>query len=138
MENVEKLVTYILNLYGIYYTLENSVLTVNFKGTQKDTTAPKVNQSAIIIEYLNEKASKNFKATSEANKKFINARLKDYSEEELKKVIDQKVKDWLGTDFEKYLRPSTLFNATKFEGYLNEANTPTTKENLIEFFSWDD
>ena len=27
----------------------------------------------------------------------------------------------MGTDFEKYLRPATLFG-TKFENYLNEAN----------------
>ena len=39
----------------------------------------------------------------------------------------------MNTDFEKYLRPATLFG-TKFENYLNEANkkTPTAigaKEN---------
>jgi hypothetical protein len=35
-------------------------------------------------------------------------------------VIDNKVKTWKGTEWEKYLRPSTLFNASKFQGYLNE------------------
>ena len=41
-------------------------------------------------------------------------------------MIDSKSREWLGTDFEKYLRPATLFG-TKFENYLNEANkkTPT-------------
>jgi hypothetical protein len=34
-------------------------------------------------------------------------------------VIDKKTKEWLGTQFENYLRPETLFG-TKFEGYLNQ------------------
>ena len=36
-------------------------------------------------------------------------------------VIDTKCDDWLGTDWERYFRPATLFG-TKFENYLNEAN----------------
>ena len=44
--------------------------------------------------------------------------------EDFKKVIDSKSKEWLNTDFEKYLRPATLFG-TKFENYLNEANKKT-------------
>ena len=41
-------------------------------------------------------------------------------------VIDTKCSNWLGTEWERYLRPATLFG-TKFENYLNEANkkTPT-------------
>ena len=34
------------------------------------------------------------------------------------KVIDIKTIDWKGTDYEKYLRPETLFG-NKFESYLN-------------------
>ena len=41
--------------------------------------------------------------------------------EDFKKVIDSKSGEWLNTDFEKYLRPATLFGG-KFENYLNEAN----------------
>ena len=53
---------------------------------------------------------------------FISARLKEgFTVEDFKKVIDVKAKSWVGTDFEKYLRPTTLFG-TKFENYLNEAN----------------
>jgi len=73
-----------------------------------------------VIFYLNSKTGKNFKSDSEANKKFIAARLKSYSIEHIKMVVDLKTKEWLGTNMEKYLRPETLFNATKFEGYVNE------------------
>lgn len=73
-----------------------------------------------IIDYLNEKTSSRFKATK-AYKGFINERLKEgFTKEDFFTVIDNKVATWKGTEWEKYLRPSTLFNASKFQGYLNE------------------
>lgn len=71
-----------------------------------------------IINYLNEKAGTHFRDV-ESNLKFIRARLKDYSEADLKAVVDKKVKEWKGTTMQPYLRPETLFNATKFESYVN-------------------
>ncbi|PKE18692.1 conserved phage C-terminal domain-containing protein [Macrococcoides caseolyticum] len=74
-----------------------------------------------IINYLNDKAGKNFKHTTEANKRLINGRYKDgYTLEDFMKVIDNKVSQWKGTDSEMYLRPKTLFSPSNFEGYLNE------------------
>ena len=77
---------------------------------------------SLVIDYLNKKASTNYRATTKNTQSFINARVKEgYTAEDFKKVIDSKSREWLGTDFEKYLRPATLFG-TKFENYLNEAN----------------
>ena len=45
--------------------------------------------------------------------------------DDFKTVIDKKCDEWIGTEWEKYLRPETLFG-TKFEGYLN---AKTTKKN---------
>ena len=75
-----------------------------------------------IIEYLNVKASKNFKATTPATKKFINGRLAEgYSVEDFKRVIDVKAAQWLNNpEMSAYLRPSTLFAPKNFENYLNE------------------
>ena len=72
-----------------------------------------------ILAYLNEKAGTHFKAV-ESNLRFIRARLDKYTEEDLKRVIDIKIAEWKGTEMAKYLRPETLFNATKFEGYVNQ------------------
>jgi len=73
-----------------------------------------------IISYLNEKTSSRFKATK-VHKGFIQARLEEgFTKEDFFTVIDNKVATWKGTEWEKYLRPSTLFNASKFQGYLNE------------------
>lgn len=71
-----------------------------------------------VIEYLNEKAGTRFKPV-ESNLKFVRARLKDYTIDDLKAVIDKKVKEWKGTNMQVYIRPETLFNATKFETYFN-------------------
>ena len=82
---------------------------------------------SLVIDYLNKKASTNYRATTKNTQSFINARVSEgYTVEDFKKVIDSKSKEWLNTDFEKYLRPATLFGS-KFENYLNEANkkTPT-------------
>ena len=77
---------------------------------------------SLVIDYLNKKASTNYRASTKNTQSFINARVKEgYAVEDFKKVIDSKSREWLGTDFEKYLRPATLFG-TKFENYLNEAN----------------
>ena len=75
-----------------------------------------------VISYLNFKTKSNFKYTSDKTKALIKARIIDgFSLEDFKKVIDNKTSEWSGTDFEKFLRPETLFS-DKFEGYLNQKN----------------
>lgn len=72
-----------------------------------------------VVSYLNDKAGTRYKATSEKTKTAIRARLAEgFTLDDFKTVIDNKCRDWLGTEFEKFLRPETLFG-TKFEGYLN-------------------
>lgn len=71
-----------------------------------------------VLGYLNEKAGTKYKPV-ESNLKFIRARLKDYCADDLKAVVDKKCKEWKGTSMQMYLRPETLFNATKFEAYHN-------------------
>ena len=44
-------------------------------------------------------------------------------------MIDLKTKEWINDpDMRKYLRLSTLFNAEKFEGYLQEAKRVPIKK----------
>lgn len=80
-----------------------------------------------IVEYLNEKAGTQFKTGTESTQKFIQARMNEgFMINDFKNVIDKKCNDWIGTDYEKYLRPTTLFG-TKFEGYLNAPTRKKTK-----------
>lgn len=79
-----------------------------------------------VISYLNEKANSTY-TCSKTNIECISARMKEgYSISDFIIVIDKKVMQWKGTNQEKYLRPITLFQAKKFENYLNE---PEFKEN---------
>lgn len=80
-----------------------------------------------ILDYLNEKAKKNFNHKAEAHRKLIRARWNEgYTIENFKTVIDNKVSQWLGQfdrdnkPLDRYLRPSTLFAQKHFDNYLNE------------------
>lgn len=83
-----------------------------------------------VLGYLNEKAGTKYRPV-ESNLKFIRARLKDYSVADLKAVVDRQVAKWKGTSMQMYLRPETLFNATKFETYHNGLDNK--KENKHNF-----
>lgn len=74
-----------------------------------------------VVQYLNDKAGKHFKASTENTKKHINARLNEgYSLDDFIAVVDKKVQAWKGDpQMDRYLRPETLFGR-KFESYLNE------------------
>lgn len=73
-----------------------------------------------IINYLNNKANTKYRSSSKKTKALIKSRFNEnFTFEDFKKVIDIKTFEWKGTDFEKYLRPGTLFG-TKFEDYLNQ------------------
>ena len=76
-----------------------------------------------IIDYFNEKAGTKYMHTSKSTQAAINARLNDrFSVNDFKAVIDIKVKKWLNDPkMRDYLRPETLFAASHFESYLNEA-----------------
>lgn len=78
----------------------------------------KENKIKEIVDYLNEKISSHYSYKTQKTKLHINARLNEgFTLNDFKTVIDKKVSEWQGTEFEKYLRPETLFG-TKFENYL--------------------
>lgn len=87
-----------------------------------------------VIEYLNLKASKNFKSTTRKTQELIRARLNEnFTEEDFKKVIDIKTAEWKNDKkMQQYLRPETLFG-TKFESYLNQNNQELNINNSIEY-----
>lgn len=89
----------------------------NIRGIRREE---KRTDSNDVLDYLNKSANKNFKPVAQ-NLEFINARLKDFSKEDLIRVIDNKCAEWLRSpDYNKYLRPATLFNASKFAQYAGE------------------
>lgn len=93
------------------------------KSKIKDTTIDE--QARRVLTYLNLKTGVTYgKIKIEPALKPIKAILwEGYSPYDCKAVIDKKYDEWHGTDFEKYLRPSTLFNSEKFDTYLNQPVT---------------
>ena len=105
------------------------------KRGKKNTTkivASKANLklAATIIEYLNSKANTTFSTKTGSNVDLVLARIKEgYCLQDFKYVIDFKANDWVGGDWQKYLRPTTLFNKAKFENYLNQTQNDTKPTN---------
>lgn len=84
-----------------------------------------------IINYLNKKTGRAYLPV-QSNTKLILARLKEgHIADDIKQVVDLKVAEWSGTDFDKYLRPATLFNAEKFNQYVGERKTKPRAEKLL-------
>jgi len=82
-----------------------------------------------IIDYLNQQATRNFTHTRKETIESINVWLqKGYTVADFKKIIDNKVADWLNDpNMDKNLNPITLFRSSHFEKYLNE-NTAKLKK----------
>lgn len=74
-----------------------------------------------VLEFLNEKAGKNFRLV-DANINLIAARLKSgATAAQCRQIIALKCRKWKGDPkTEEWLRPSTLFGKEKFEQYIGE------------------
>jgi len=85
-----------------------------------------------VISYLNDKANTTYKSSNKANQRMISGRLDEgYKLEDFKIVIDNMVAKWKGTEWQQYLRPQTLFQASKFENYLNFTKTETKPNKIV-------
>ena len=74
-----------------------------------------------VITYLNQVTKKNFNKNTASHHKYIKARLKEgYELKDFKHVVNVMAATWIGTDYERYLQPQTLFG-NKFDSYLNRS-----------------
>lgn len=85
------------------------------------------NHATQVLEYLNLKANRNYRPVK-VNLSLIANRLAEGSSvDECKAVIDAKVVEWSAKPgMLQYLRPATLFNATKFAQYVGALAMDTT------------
>jgi len=96
-------------------TTHTPTTTPTKKGVQGETEAEE------ILTYLNRKSGHTFEAVA-VNLNFIRARLAEGATvAQCRAVIDGKARQWgCEPSMRKYLRPATLFNATKFAQYVGE------------------
>lgn len=91
-----------------------------------------------VIGFLNAMAGTNYKSTTAKTQQLIKARLKEgFTLEDFETVIRKKCREWVDTDFAKYLRPETLFG-TKFESYLNASEVKSMPKYNSKNISSDD
>lgn len=110
-----------IDIYSYSFTDSSTSNSTGVSDQKDDTYSEEI---AEVVDHLNTMTGKSYKAKTESTRKLIRARLRDgYTVEDCKRVIDVKVSQWLGTDWEKFLRPSTLFRGTNFEGYVNEKSS---------------
>lgn len=110
-----------LHLGSVENTLSEvqKVHTIKTENTKTENNNNKLLICKEVISYLNLKAKKNFKFDTASHHKFIKARLKEgYTLEDFKKVVDIMSAKWIGTEYEQYLQPQTLFG-NKMDNYLN-------------------
>lgn len=94
------------------------------KELEKEIDIDKENKDDIpfdeIIGYLNQCAGTHYKSNIKQTKSYIQARWSEgFNLLDFQTVIKKKCDEWIGTEYEKYLRPQTLF-CSKFENYLNQ------------------
>lgn len=88
-----------------------------------------------MITYLNKKVGSNYKPDDQETAKAIAKLLtRNYTLEDMYKVIDKKFDEWKGTEYAKFLRPSTLFGK-KFDEYLNQV--PVEKAPATRFHNFE-
>jgi uncharacterized phage protein (TIGR02220 family) len=94
---------------------------------KKDTRPHLVSK---IIDDLNEKTGKKFKATTKSTQRLIQARLNEgFTLDDFCEVHRKKTKQWKGDPkFESYLRPETLYASSHFDSYLNEPEPTPSKD----------
>ena len=83
---------------------------------------------AEIISDLNSKSGKTYQPESAATVRLVTALLnRKFTVDQFKHVHTVKCAEWLKTDMEKYLRPSTLYGS-HFEEYLNQGKSTVKSE----------
>lgn len=90
---------------------------------------------AAIIDYLNERVGTHYTYHNKSINGLIKARLSEgFTIDDFKTVVDNKVAEWTGTEWAKFLRPKTLFAPSHFEEYLNQSPQPTS---ILDTVDWD-
>lgn len=109
-------------------------VTIEGKGREGNGIEKEGNARAralLVLTYLNERAGRDFKDCEE-NLKAIRMRLEDCQGDidGCKQMIDRQVSLWKGGVMDEFLRPSTLFNKTKFRSYYDDRSRPAQGTDL--------
>lgn len=106
-----------------------------FESASKDKANSDEENVVMIIDFLNQTIGARYTYKNKLYNEMITSRLKDgYTIDDFKEVIKKKADEWIGTEMEKYLTPTTLFRPSNFEKYLNQKIT--TKNETKKVPDW--
>lgn len=100
------------------------------KGSEGSAEGNQPDPILTVIDYLNQKTGRKFRDTAET-RSFISNRLAEngVTGEGVRQMIDRQCALWKNDDrMREFLRPETLFNATKFNAYYAAKDLPVTHE----------
>ena len=124
-----RVLTSICKEFGVISDIDDGVMTIKIAGDDLEYIHN-------AFSYLNFKAGTNFNHKSKQNRGFaMGLKRAGHSFDTIKAVIDAKAEDWIGTEFQKFLRPSTIFRLNKFEEYaasLTNVGKTATMHDLLK------
>ena len=113
--------------YDEHMENENEIEKENEKGLNK---VGEMTQA--VVSKLNATCGTRYKANSKKTKDLVKARINEgFIVGDFEAVIEKKSAEWTGTEYEKFLRPETLFG-TKFESYLNQKSTKKGENKFLD------
>lgn len=112
---------------------DNVVLEEKRRDEIKENNSPLRGVAILVLEHLNSQAGTGYRNADGTLQPIIDRLKSGATLEDCKLVIDSQTREWKGGDYEKYLRPETLFRAKKFEGYLGQAKrVPAVPQVTVE------
>lgn len=111
----------------LVHTVDPNTPVLTPQVTPKEPLSGKPDCAREILAFLNDATNSNYRPVP-SNLSKIEARLNEGATvDEIQRVITRKAAEWLGTTMEKYLRPDTLFNATKYNQYVGQLGKPIVR-----------
>ena len=76
--------------------------------------------SKAVLQFLNEKTGAKFRAAESHFRLLQGLFNAGFTADQIRGVVAFKHREWAGTDYAKFLRPSTLFRLSNFENYYGQ------------------
>tara|TARA_R110002012_G_scaffold318130_2_gene535715 strand:+ start:602 stop:1285 length:684 start_codon:yes stop_codon:yes gene_type:complete len=120
-KEVEKRIIKVVKYGDAQQDIKDSAPKVSFDNIDESIKSANEMHSSLVIDELNRITNRSFRKTA-SNKRFIIGRINEgYTYSDLINVVKVKAAQWdKNPKMAMYLRPETLFNATKFPSYLEE------------------
>ncbi|MCK5613417.1 conserved phage C-terminal domain-containing protein [Candidatus Pacearchaeota archaeon] len=94
-----------------------------FPATPDEPSAEK-----LVLDYLKECTGRSFRSGQGLKQRLAEG----HTVRDCQMLIRYKSQEWMNTKDQKYLRPSTLFQPSKFEGYLNDAKQQVSTNDEVK------